>query len=201
MSVIERDAGVEGLVVRPLCAQVMEPTIPEKEGWVDRKKLKGFTGRHRKPQMDLAEELGVTDYPNPAGGCRLTEPGFARRVEDLRNHGELSRENVLLLKVGRHFRLSGEAKLVVGREHEENLRIEELAGKDDYLLVARSYPGPTTLGRGEFDDRLLRIAGRITARYGKGKTEPEVLVEVCRARTAEMLLPPAEDAELEEYRL
>lgn len=201
MGVIERAAGVEGLVVRPLCAQVMEPTIPEKEGWVDREKLKGFTGRHRKPQMDLAEELGITDYPNPAGGCRLTEPGFARRVEDLRDNGELSRKNVLLLEVGRHFRLSVAAKLVVGREHDENLRIEELAGENDYLLVARNYPGPTTLGRGEFDEDLLQVAARITARYGKGKTEPEVLVDVCRARTAEMLLPPAEDAELEKSRL
>ncbi len=201
MNVIERESDVEGLLLRPLCARQLDPTIPEQKGWVDRDELKNFTGRSRKPQMALAQELGVTDYPDPAGGCRLTEPNHANRVEDLHEHNELNRDNVRLLEVGRHFRLSNDAKLVIGRNHEENLRIEELARDSDYVLIARHYPGPTTLGRGDFTDQQLCFAARLTARYGKGKEQNQVVVDVCRARNADIEVPPAADEDLSKYRL
>ena len=201
MNVIEREAGLEGLLVRPLCARLLEPTIPEKRDWIDRDRLKRIAGRGRKPQMELAEELGISDYPAPAGGCRLTEPNYARRMEDLLNHGELNIDNVRLLEVGRHFRLGENTKLVVGREHEENLRIEEPARPDNHILVARNFPGPTSLGRGQFTDKLLRLAARITARYGQGKGEDKVLIDIAGPRHAAPLVRPATDEELERYRL
>lgn len=201
MEVIEREADVEGLLLRPLCARTMEPTLPEEKGWVDRDQLKAFTGRSRKPQIALASELGVTDYPDPAGGCRLTEPQYAQRVEDLYEHNELNLGNVRLLELGRHFRLSDDAKLVIGRNHEENVQIEDLARDSDYLLIARNFPGPTTLGRGDFTDAQLRFAARLTARYGKGREEKRVVVDVCRARYAEIEVEPASDEDMAKYRL
>jgi tRNA U34 2-thiouridine synthase MnmA/TrmU len=199
MKLIEREAGLEGLVVRPLCALAMEPSVPEQKGWVDRERFKDITGRRRLPQMRLAEELGIGDYPCPAGGCRLTEPGFSRRMKDLMAHEGLRLEDVLLLKVGRHFRLAPEAKLVVGRNEEENKRILAHAGSSDYLLEAQEFPGPISLGRGAFDGELLRLAAGITARYGKGKDAPEVAVKVSGAATRNLTVSPTSEEEIEKW--
>ena len=103
IALIEKEAGLEGLVVRPLSAQLLPPSIPEEKGWVRRENLLGISGRSRKPQIALAKELGLNDYPCAAGGCLLTDPGFARRVKDLKEHGPFDMPNIELLKVGRHF--------------------------------------------------------------------------------------------------
>jgi len=201
MKLIERQAGLEGLVLRPLCALALEPSIPELEGWVDRQKLLGITGRRRVEQMRLAAALGITDYPSPAGGCRLTEPNYAARMRDLLGHDELIVDNVLLLEVGRHFRLGPSAKLVVGRIEEENGRIQELIRDGDYLLDALGVSGPLSLARGAFDEDLLRLAARITVRYGKGRSLSEVPVQVTGPASFTFTVPPAQDEELEPLRV
>ncbi len=119
MRLIEKEAGLEGLILRPLSAQFLPITLPEREGWIDREKLLNIQGRSRKPQMKLAEQFNIRDYPCPAGGCLLTDPGFARRIRDLMEHQyDFSLNDVHLLKFGRHFRLSPKVKLVVGRNEE-----------------------------------------------------------------------------------
>ncbi len=80
MRIVERDSGTDGFLLRPLCAQLLKPTRPEVEGLVDREKLLGMTGRSRKPQMELAERMGIRHYPSPAGGCLLTDPELANRI-------------------------------------------------------------------------------------------------------------------------
>ena len=197
MRLIERESGLQGLVVRPLCALALEPSIPEKRGWVDREALKGITGRRRLPQMELARELDIGTYPCPAGGCRLTEPGFSRRMKDLMAHEGLSLENVLLLKVGRHFRLGPCAKLIVGRQEQENEIIRARAHKGDCLLEAEQFPGPLSLARGALHEALLRLAARITARYGKGRDHPTVTVRISGAHSGRIEVPPASGEELE----
>jgi tRNA U34 2-thiouridine synthase MnmA/TrmU len=201
LRLVEKAAGLEGLVLRPLSALALEPSIPEQEGWVDREGLKGFTGRQRTPQIALAEELGVTDYPNPAGGCRLTEPNFANRMRDLMTHGELSTENARLLAVGRHFRLAPGAKLVVGRMEMENDLIESMARNEDVLLEAQDFPGPISLVRGELCEDVLRTAARITARYGKGRGEPEVIVSIRGRESGSVTVAPATDDDIEALRV
>ncbi|HEX8948665.1 MAG TPA: 7-cyano-7-deazaguanine synthase, partial [Dissulfurispiraceae bacterium] len=52
---IDREAGLEGYILRPLSAKLLKPTIAEQSGLVDRERLYGFHGRSRKPQMALAE--------------------------------------------------------------------------------------------------------------------------------------------------
>ena len=117
LDICERDTGLRGLILRPLSARVLRPTLPEERGWVDRSKLLAIRGRGRKPQIALAQSLGVTDYPCPGGGCLLTYEGFAAKVRDLLERGEgLNPWNVALLRVGRHFRLPGGTKLVVGKQ-------------------------------------------------------------------------------------
>jgi len=144
---IEREADLGGLILRPLSALLLEPSIAEQRGWVDRSRLLGIAGRSRKPQMKLAEELGVKDYPCPAGGCLLTDPGFARKFKDLLTYGTLTLNEIQLLKVGRHFRLSPALKVVVGRDEQENERLETLIQNEDILFRVEGIPGPLTVAR------------------------------------------------------
>jgi len=170
MRLIEKEAGLEGFILRPLSAKVLPSTIPEKEGWVDREKLLNISGRSRKPQIELAGHFGIRDYPCPAGGCLLTDPGFAKRMKDLLLHTPgFSLNDVHLLKMGRHFRLSQLVKLIVGRNEEENQKIQTFAQGKDILLKVSSFPGSLSLLRGKFDEKDIEKAAAITAHYSKAK--------------------------------
>jgi len=177
MRLIEKEGGLEGFILRPLSAKVLPTTIPEKEGWVDREKLLNISGRSRKPQIELAEHFGIRDYPCPAGGCLLTDPGFAKRMKDLLLHNpDFSLNDVHLLKMGRHFRLSHLVKLIVGRNEEENQKIKTFVQDKDILLKVSSFPGPLSLLRGEYVEGDIEKAAAITAHYSKGKNLEKVEV-------------------------
>lgn len=165
MMIIERESGLDRLIVRPLSAKFFDATIPEESGIVDRQKLLAISGRSRKPQIALARELGLNEYPCPAGGCLLTDHEFSKRARDLLEHSTFTLENVQLLRVGRHFRLSKEAKLVVGRNEKENEIIFTLSKEKDILIDAKDLPGPLGLLRGEVTAEDLNLALRIVAKY------------------------------------
>ena len=170
MQLIEKEAGLGGLVLRPLSAKVLPITIPEREGWVDREKMLKFQGRSRKPQIELANQYGIHDYPCPAGGCLLTDPGFAKRMKDLMVYvPNFSLNDIHLLKVGRHFRFSDEVKLIVGRNEEENQKIKTYSLEKDFLLKVSGFPGPLSLLRGKLGEGDIEKAAAITAHYSKGK--------------------------------
>lgn len=180
MRIVEKESGLEGLLVRPLCAQRMVPTIPEKEGLLDRSRLLGLTGRGRRAQMDLVAERGITDYPMPAGGCCfLTDANFATRFRDKMAHkGErrIGWEDVTLLKVGRHFRISPTLKLILGRKEHENEFLERFGG-GRITFEVQGFMGPFALT----DESLPspeeeRLCAAIAARYSDGKHEGEVTV-------------------------
>ncbi len=177
MRLIEKEAGLEGFILRPLSAKFLPITIPEREGWVDREKLLNIQGRSRKTQIQLAERLGIRDYPCPAGGCLLTDPGFSKRLKDLMtHHPEFTLHDVHLLKFGRHFRLSPEVKLIVGRNEEENQKIRTFAQEGDILLKLSSLPGPLSLLRGKAKAGEIEKAATIMVRYSKGKGMGQVEV-------------------------
>jgi len=165
LELIERESGLEGLVLRPLSAKLLKETIPERQGWVKRQDLLAFCGRTRRPQMDLAKVLNIENYPNPAGGCLLTDPQFSKRIRDLLEHEGLSIPNIELLKIGRHFRIADDTRLVVGRDEGENEKLANLAQDSDYLFMPSEVAGPTALGRGIFNQDLSRLACAITCRY------------------------------------
>jgi tRNA-uridine 2-sulfurtransferase len=181
---IERESGLEGRLLRPLSAKLLEPTLPEREGHVDRSRLESISGRSRQRQVELARELGITDWPQPAGGCcYLTDESFARKFFDILDSREaageprrIRREDIVLLSSGRHFRLSPRAKLVVGRTEAENALLEGYA-EGRARLEAKGVLGPVALVEGEptWEERVL--AARIVARYGKGKDLDRVEVE------------------------
>ena len=183
MRLIEKEAGLDGLIVRPLSAKFLPATIPEREGWLDREKLLNIQGRSRKPQIRLAEHFGIRDYPCPAGGCLLTDPGFARRMKDLIIHeAHFSLNDVHLLKIGRHFRFSSKLKLVVGRDEEENQKIKTFSQDGDILFKVSRYPGPLSLLRGEADEAEISRAASLTVRYSKAKDLEGVEVTCIRSR-------------------
>lgn len=170
MRLIEKEAELDGFILRPLSAKLLPASIPEREGWVDRERLLDIQGRSRKPQIKLAEYFGIHDYPCPAGGCLLTDPGFARRMKELIFYDpEFSLNDIHLLKMGRHFRLSPRSKLVVGRNEEENQKIQTFAHGKDILLKLSHFPGPLSLLRGKSDEGEIEKAAAITARYSKAK--------------------------------
>jgi tRNA U34 2-thiouridine synthase MnmA/TrmU len=178
MRLIDKEAEVEGLVVRPLCGKLLPATKAEKDGLIDREKLLDLRGRSRKPQMELARKFGLVEYPSPAGGCLLTEAHFARRMRDLLEHGEPDINDVGLLKSGRHFRLDEKTKAVIGKDDEDNKRIAALARKGDTIITTVDVPGPTTLVRGEASERNVEIAARLTARYSQGRAAESVTLAV-----------------------
>lgn len=166
LEIIEKESGLAGLILRPLSAKLLPETIPAKEGWVKAEALLAFSGRTRKPQMALAKELNITEYPNPAGGCLLTDPEFTRRLKETMAHQELNIDNIDLLKIGRHFRLAVHTKLVVGRDEKENGALTNLAKEGDYLFFPTDeLAGPTSLGRGVFNEELIKVSCGITCRY------------------------------------
>jgi len=172
LRIVERDSGTDGLLLRPLSARNLKPTHPEILGIVDRAGLLGLSGRGRKPQMRLAEEFGFKNYPTPAGGCVLTDPILATRIRNyFLKHPVITINEVLLLQVGRHFHLPDEGWLILGRDEEENNKMEGLGGGKDLFFKIDGIPGPLGLLRGKGSPEQVALAATILARYSKAKNE------------------------------
>lgn len=181
LPLIDREAGLEGYVLRPLTALNLRPTIPEQKGLVKRELLYGFRGRSRKPQIALAAEFGLKEYPAPAGGCLLTDPIYSYRLKELLDHNpDPSIKDINLLRVGRHFRISENCKVIVGRDAFENDSIEAIAEEGDYLLRVIDYGSPITVITGSITASDIEVAARLCARYSDAKHLSEVIVRVKR---------------------
>jgi hypothetical protein len=168
LRVIERESGCEGILVRPLCAKNLNPTQAEIDGLIDREQLFAFSGRNRRPQMKLAEHFGISDYPSPAGGCILADPILSDRIQEYYRHNkEIVPEDILLLLVGRQFKLPTGGWLVVGRDEQQNEKIKKLQQPDDWLLQPSIIAGPTAILRYSKDKEELETAAAIVTRYVK----------------------------------
>ena len=170
LETVAKASGMRGRLVRPLSAKLLAPTIPEEEGKLDREQLLDISGRGRERQIALAAEFGITEYPSPAGGCRLTEDGFGKRLKDLMDHEGLgSRRLVELLVTGRRFRLPGGSSLILGRDRIENERLR----KTEYTIVECSTTGPVAaIPELKCEDDLKLAQGLVDA-YAKGTSEKD----------------------------
>ena len=185
MPIIARESGADDRLVRPLCARNLPETLPEREGWINRDALYDFSGRNRKPQIELAQQFGFADYSQPAGGCCfLTDETYSRKLVDLwvaRGDREYDLDDILLLKVGRHIRPRPYFKLIVSREAGENHYLDGY--KRDFIhLFTVSHKGPLALVDGTLastEDQLL--AARIVARFSQGRNAAEVTVQIQNA--------------------
>jgi hypothetical protein len=176
---VARESGYEDLILRPLSAKRLPMTRPEREGKVDRSRLLNLSGRGRKRQLELADHYGIKEFPTPAGGCLLTDPIFSRRLRDLlQSSGPVSREDLELLKFGRHLRLDPGCKLIVGRDQEDNQRIQALRTDRHILLDVTEHPSPLGLLPAEAPPNLIRLAASVVLRYSDAPGDREWTVEV-----------------------
>ncbi len=200
MPVVARESGADDLLVRPLCAKNLPPTLPEREGWIDRERLYDFSGRSRKPQMALARQFGIEDYAQPAGGCCfLTDANYSHKLQDLWTHRGEKRydlDDIMLLKVGRHLRPAEHYKLIISREEGETRFLEGYRKQFTHIKTV-SHAGPLTLVDGTPSEADLEFAARITARFSKGRNAERVKVRITpregEPRELEVApLPPSE---------
>ena len=216
----EKESGLGKMILRPLSAKLLPETIPEKEGWVDRSKLFDIKGRSRKPQIALAKKFGMQDeYPSPAGGCLLTYREFASKVRDLFEHKykeKVTKRDVSLLKIGRHFRFAS-SKIIVGRNEAENKLLMDLKNPEDYVFEVPGCGSPITILEGSKSKEAIELAAKLTARYSDAGVEGKVVsveykpLQGLRGRGAEphrdekrnesIVVPPLEEEEVARLRI
>ncbi|MBI3324012.1 MAG: hypothetical protein HYZ92_01915 [Candidatus Omnitrophica bacterium] len=177
LRIIEQDADLEGLLLRPLSARLLEPTTPERLGIVDRDRLLDLSGRSRQQQLALARHYGLTEYSQPAGGCLLTDETFANKAKDLFAHEERpTTKDMELLTLGRHLRLSSTTKIILGRNELENLMLEGYAGAGQ-TFIGPKFPGPAALIVGPMDETTKHAALRLIVHHTKTEKLPEGILE------------------------
>ncbi|MEM5826349.1 MAG: tRNA 4-thiouridine(8) synthase ThiI [Candidatus Aenigmatarchaeota archaeon] len=200
LKIIEKEAGLEGKIVRPLSAKLLPISEAELKGLIDREKLLGIRGRKRNMQIKLVEEFGIKDYPHPAGGCVLTEKEFSAKLEDLlRFKGKnVNEDDIKLLKIGRHFRFE-KWKIIVGRNKEENEILKRIKG---IKLYVPNYGSPITLLESRASKEAIIKAAEITARYSDAKNEKNVLVKYKIGKIEkEIIVEPMKQDEIERLRI
>jgi tRNA-uridine 2-sulfurtransferase len=169
LHIIEKETDMECKVLRPLSAKHLPPTDAEKIGLINRENMGDIKGRSRKGQLMLAKHFGISEPPNAAGGCLLTDPSFSKRVKDILDHCDddiPTLNDIELLKVGRHFRITHDAKFIVGRNEDENEVIKALVADGDVIIEVKDYVGPTCILRCKnYDDSLVIKCAAIAARY------------------------------------
>ncbi len=168
----------EGLILRPMTAKNLNPTKPEIEGWVDREKLYGIKGRSREVQLGLAKKFGWEDYQSPGGGCLLTEAYFSKKVEEFIEHDRLEVSDINLLKYGKHFRLPDGAKLVIGRNMEDNEALKKVDSKKYYFAEALNIAGPLALLSKSASSSDKRLAAKLILTHTKFPNDKEGEVRV-----------------------
>ena len=202
---IDKISGLKGLVLRPLSAKLLPPTLAEDKGWIDRERLYDMSGRSRTRQMELARRLGIVRYNTPAGGCILTDPNFARRAKALFAHKEKNRitvDDLKLLRLGRHFWPQDRLWIIVGRNEEENQVLEELSGGRWMFRAADTIKSPLVLAEGLKSEQDRELVAGITVRYiGGDKTVRKKVHYIGDGMEGDILISPESDDRLVNWRV
>ena len=168
----------ENLILRPMSAKLMKPTKPEIQGWVDREKLLGISGRNRETQLRLAKEWGFEDYESPGGGCLLTQEAMAKKIKEHIKHEDFIVEDIDVLKFGRHLRLPDGAKLIIGRNKEDNEKISKIKNPKYIFAKALDLPGPLSLISKNATKEDKQLAAKLILTYTKATPDKEWSVKI-----------------------
>jgi tRNA-specific 2-thiouridylase len=166
LNAVNKLSNAEGLVLRPLSAKLLPPTIPEQKGWVDREKLLGINGRDRKTQLSLAKKYNLDNYESPGGGCLLTDINFSKRLKDFSKYLKLTPKEIDILKVGRHFNIDGK-KIIISRNKDENPILKEYKGDLFIKMFPNNFPGPVGLIQKDASENIKQIAADMMISYTK----------------------------------
>lgn len=166
------DSACDGLLLRPMSAKSLEPTIAELNGWVDREKLENIVGRNRERQLELAEEFGLTDYESPGGGCLLTDEHFSRKIRDFIAHDTFEVADIITLKYGRQLRLPGGAKLIIGRDENDNTKLEAIENPK-FTHINTELIGPHAMISAQASEADKILAAKLVLAYCKAGFEGE----------------------------
>ncbi len=170
-------AQTEDILLRPLSAKLLEPTLAEKEGWVDREKLLGISGRSREIQLAMAKEIGLKDYESPGGGCLLTDENFSNKLREFIKYDKLESGDINILKFGRHFRLDDGAKLIVGRNQDDNAGLEKI-DNDKFIPIKLPIAGPFSLISKNATKEDLKLGAKIAITYAKSSSDNLYDIEI-----------------------
>src|SRR4030042_5484947 len=166
LKLIEKKAGLVGKILRPLSAKALPVTRAEHTHVVDRRLTYAFQGRSRKGQMELAKKFGIKKYPSPAGGCILTDKKYSEKLRELlAKVKKIKPTDIELLRLGRHFWL-GKTRIILGRNHKENLALKKLVEKGNLLIEPKNFPGPLALVRGK-NKKAIELAKNKIKKYAK----------------------------------
>jgi tRNA-uridine 2-sulfurtransferase len=199
INLIEKESGLNGLILRPLSARLFPPTVAEEEGIVDRERLFDVSGRSRRRQYAMTLEYGLKEYAAPGGGCLLTDAIFSRKLRDfLNNDRSFTTKDMGLLRLGRHFRFQG-TRFVFGRNQEENEYLEGFRADPYTLIRPADFTGPSGIAKGRLDNPLLTFAAAVMNRYGKND-HSVVTLEVFDGERRELVLEPG-TIDTETYRI
>ncbi|MDU1443916.1 tRNA 4-thiouridine(8) synthase ThiI [Clostridium cochlearium] len=203
LELVKNYSGYADKILRPLCAKNLPPTDMELSGIVDREKLLDISGRSRKVQMELAEKWGIKEYPSPAGGCKLTEPNYSNRLRDLlKYNNEPEYRELEILKIGRHFRITSNAKIISTRTKIEGDEIKKYLTKNDLVFMAKEFNGSMIIIIGEPSTEDIEFAAKISGRYSKGKDEKKIKIiygNYTKPYNNEIEVVPAQDDDIKEY--
>jgi len=190
---VEKNSGFDGRILRPLSAKLLPPTIVEQNGLIDREQLLDISGRSRKIQIQMAEYYGIKEYPSPAGGCLLTDKIFSNRLKDLLkswsdNKKNIEKNELNLLRYGRHFRLDDKTKIIVGRsEKDNNNLLKYYNGDKDILIKPSAMAGPDVILTGDPSQTSIETAAMICAGYTRSKPDEEITIQVTKQQNKTIL--------------
>ncbi|MBL7158478.1 MAG: tRNA 4-thiouridine(8) synthase ThiI [Candidatus Omnitrophica bacterium] len=177
LGIVGKLSGYREYILRPLSARLLEETKPEKEGRVDRSRLLDLNGRQRTRQFEMAEKYGIKDYPNPASGCLLTDPGFSKRLRDLfENEGDVPTGEIELLKAGRHVRMKEGPKIIIGRNEGDNMSLAGIEQSKYYLFAPMGVKGPYCMIPKNMNAELLDKAALLCVSYCSAQEGEEVTI-------------------------
>lgn len=203
---IEKESGLAGYLLRPLCAKCIEPTEPEKLNWVDREKLMDINGRGRRRQLFLADDYGWEEYVKaPAGGCILTDECYSKKLERMlkkKKEQPLDKDELYLMTIGRQF-LKDNVWFMVGRNHDENMELVKYKNRG-IIFECVDFPGPAVLAIGNINNEMKKYLGSVAAGYSHAKNnmDIEVAIEIESNGVKEkLLIKPLAINILAEYRL
>ena len=203
MDAVKKLSTIGDLIVRPLSQRLLSDTLPIREGWVNKSDLLNLSGRSRKPQIEIAEKFGLKEIPNSGGGCLLTEKGYTKRLKELINHGQLDLKNISFLKIGRHFRLSPDIKLIINRHiREMDYLLQTIS--DECILKCQDVPGPIGILNTNLPvpEDILQIAGGLLLRYCPKASDREKISYGSQFNLInEIQCARLDDAQIDKYRI